>query len=140
MITTTTTTHTGITRVHRTIPAGERDRQDRVIIIIRHHHVSLMIIIGIPTNLAGLNTTASVMAMEGQMTGMINQETMAAKTTMARGIKMTDVTINTTSQTIMAGRTGTIEERGIVGLNKTMAVQSIAGVSLRGVGVGFGSF
>ena len=90
-----------------------------------------MINIGIPTNLAGLNIMASAMVTEGQMTGMINQETMAAKTIMVRGMKMTDVMINTTSQTIMAGRTGTIGERGIVTLGKIMAVQSTAGVSLR---------
>lgn len=72
------------------------------------------------------------------MAGMINQETMAAKTIMARGMKMTDVTINTTSQTIMAGLTRTIGERGTVGLNKTMEAQSIAGVSLESVGVGVG--
>lgn len=99
-----------------------------------------MIIIGIPTNLAGLNIMASVMVTEGQMAAMINQEIMSAKTIMARGMKMTEVTISITSQTIMAGKIGIIGERGIVTRARIMADQSIADVSLRGFGVGIGDF
>lgn len=132
---------TGITHVRRTIRAGERDRQDRVITIIRHHLTNLMINIGIPTNLAGLNTTASVMTMEGQMTGMISQETMADLTADKTGIiteRRTEATINQIITTEIIAEIITTGERETVIPDRIIADQSTADVSLESVGVGIG--
>lgn len=134
---------TGIIHVRRTIRVGERGLQGRVIIIIRHHLANLMISIGIPTNLAGLNTTASVMTMEGQMTGMISQGTMADLTADRTGIitkKRTEGTINQIITMEIIVEIITTGERETVIPDRIIADQSTADVGVECFGVSVGNF